>query len=521
MLTCEDVLVGARVLRDLPRYLRHPFDLDEARHVIGRRLSDRASAALATFDAVAFRPAPTPFRRLTAHAGWRREDARASLETRGVEETLDRLYADGVYLTASELKGRADVRRGSLVFRVEPAELVRPGAVVHGRSASSGSRGAPTVVPIDLSFIRDHAVNTHLTLDAHGGRGWAHAHWGVPGGTAVTNPLEFAMGGTPAERWFTPVPIGDPGLSARYRVGARALRAASALAGVPFPRPELATPDDPLPLVRWLRRVLDRGVVPHVWTFASSAVLACRAAEAAGIEITGARFTCGGEPTTAARRAAIERAGAVALPRYGATETDILAFACRAPVAPDEQHFFTDRHAVIQPDADTRTKVPPDTLFFTSLLPSAPFPLLNVSLGDVSVLERRACGCPLEALGWNLHIRRIRSYEKLTAGGIAFLDVDVTRILEEVLPGRFGGRPDDYQLLEDPGESPPVWLLVDPSVGPMDANEVRKAFLAEIGRGDGGERLMALQWSSAGMPAVRRARPRRTESGKIHHLHVV
>ena len=77
------------------------------------------------------------------------------------------------------------MKRGSLAFTVDQASLIRPDAVVHGLSESSGSRGAPTAVPIDLAFIRDHAINTHLSLDAHEGAGWIHAHWGVPGGTSV------------------------------------------------------------------------------------------------------------------------------------------------------------------------------------------------------------------------------------------------------------------------------------------------------------------------------------------------
>ena len=43
---------------------------------------------------------------------------------------------------------------------------------------------------------------------------------------------------------------------------------------------------------------------------------------------TGARFTGGGEPTTGPRLASVRAAGAVLIPRYGTTETDILAYGC-------------------------------------------------------------------------------------------------------------------------------------------------------------------------------------------------
>src|SRR3990172_8887397 len=75
--------------------------------------------------------------------------------------------------------------------------------------------------------------------------------------------------------------------------------------------------------------------------------------------------------------------------------------------------------------------------------------LLNISMGDQAVVLRRQCGCPLEQLGWTTHLHTIRSHEMLTCGGISFLDTDVIRVIEEVLPARFGGAPTDYQLLED------------------------------------------------------------------------
>ena len=57
-----------------------------------------------------------------------------------------------------------------------------------------------------------------------------------------------------------------------------------------------------------------------------------------------------------------------------------------------------------------------------------------------------------------LAFHTIRSHEKLTAGGMTLLDTDVIRLLDEVLPARFGGAPTDYQLVEhesDDGE--PGW----------------------------------------------------------------
>ncbi len=517
----DDVAVGLRFLAALPRFLRTPLSLDAMRAIVRERFARREARFLACVARARALPG-SPYARLLDHAGCTQEDVAAAVRRDGVEGALATLHAAGVCLSGDEFKGRRAVVRGSLSFDVDPATLVDPLAVVHGLSESSGSRGARTPVPIDLAFVRDHAVNTHLALEAHGGRGWTHAHHGVPGGTSVTNPLEFAKGGRPPARWFTPVDVATPGLAPRYRWGVRAMRIGSAIAGVPLPGPTLATFEDPSPVVRWMADELARGRTPHLWGYASTAVLVCQAAADAGVDLRGARFTMGGEPTTLARRAAVESCGAVALPRMGTTETDILSFACAHPRAADDMHFFDDRHALIQPGAGrARPGIPDDAMLLTSLLDTAPLPLLNVCMGDRATLSRRDCGCGLAREGWGLHLHDVRSFEKLTAGGITFLDVDVIRVLEETMPARFGGRPADWQLVERlDGERarPEVVLVVDPSVGGLDADAVADAFLAAIGGGSGGERLMELQWRGSRTLRVVREAPRRTASGKVLHV---
>jgi hypothetical protein len=147
--------------------------------------------------------------------------------------------------------------------------------------------------------------------------------------------------------------------------------------------------------------------------------------------------------------------------------------------------------------------------------------LLNVAMGDVAMVRDRACGCPLERLGWSPHLEGIRSYEKLTAGGMNFLDVDVVRVLEDVLPARFGGAPTDYQLVEtaDADGHPRLSLLVHPRLGPRDPDEISKAFIDAVGTGATAERVGGLVWQSAHLVHVERRAPLTTQAGKILHLH--
>jgi hypothetical protein len=146
--------------------------------------------------------------------------------------------------------------------------------------------------------------------------------------------------------------------------------------------------------------------------------------------------------------------------------------------------------------------------------------LLNASLGDQAVLSQRRCGCPFEALGWTTHLQTIRSSKQLTAGGMSVADAQVVRILEQVLPARFGGYPTDYQLIEDETEQgkPVLRLLVHPRLGPLDDEAIGDVFLRAIGGGSGVERITELQWRQGGWLQVERRAPLTTDSGKILHL---
>jgi hypothetical protein len=196
-------------------------------------------------------------------------------------------------------------------------------------------------------------------------------------------------------------------------------------------------------------------------------------------------------------------------------ETGPMAWGCAAPACSDDMHLFHDLHAVVQPPGDP-------SLFVTSLRRAAALVMLNLSMGDQGTLAASACGCPLERLGWTTHVSGVQSREKLTAGGATFHDADVVGILERVLPGRFGGGPTDYQLLEDEtaGGKPLIRLLVHPAVGPVDDDRVAEAFLDAIGAGSGAARIMGAVWRDGGLVRVERRPPLTGASGKILHLHV-
>ena len=519
----DDVAIGVRFFYRLPSFLRHPLSVEEARATLRRRLEHREADFLGLVRQAIYDHPGSLYRQLLNLAGCEYVDLERLVRQDGVEGALHSLFRHGVYLTVDEFKGRRPTIRGNVTISVDPGRFRNPYSASHVPARTSGSRGYGSLVLMDLAFIRDRAVNTGLVVDAQGGANWLHADWGVPGAATIAYLLELSSFGAPPVRWFSQVDPAAPGLQPAYRWSGRVMRWESLLAGVPLPRPQYVPLDDPLPIARWMEELLRTGRTPMLHTFPSSAVRVCLVASDVGVDLRGAQFMLSGEPTTAARLRVVRQAGADALPRYASTECGPIGYGCLAPEAPDDTHLLDDLHALIQPGpGSTVSGLPPTALLISSLRRTAPLILLNVALGDQAVFVRRPCGCPLERLGLATHLHTIRSYEKLTSGGMTFLDTDVIRVLEEVLPARFGGTPTDYQLLEDEADdgSPRLRLLVHPAVGPLDADAVAKAFLAEISAGSGVERVMGLLWRDAGFLRVERRAPLATGSGKILHLHL-
>jgi hypothetical protein len=516
----SELALAARFFRNVPRYLRRPVTLEESRRVLARRLDERERDFLHLVRCAVYGRSSSPYRELLAWAGCEWGDLVSLVERDGVEAALRALLRGGVYLTADELKGRRPVMRGGRALRVDAAAVRNPLAPLHVAARSGASRSAGTLVVNSLASIRDRAVNTCLTLAARDGLDWEKGVWAVPG--SLTLILRYAAFGAAPTGWFSCVDPQLPGLHARYRWSERALRAAARAGGVRIPPQDFAPPTDPAPVLRWLEAVRGRGHVPHLWAFPSAAVQACRAARGAGVDIAGTRFTVTGEPVTAARLAVLREAGVDAVPDYGSAEAGgVVAYGCLAPRAAGEVHLYHDLHAVVQPGPDASQHLPPEALCVSSLRATSPLVLLNVSMGDQAIVDQRACGCPLEALGWTTHLRGIGSYEKLTAGGVTLLDADVVRVLEETLPARFGGGPLDYQLVESEGQdgTPLLRLLVHPRLGALPEAQIADAFLRAIAPGDGADRIAATLWQDTRTLTVVRHAPEATPAGKVLHVH--
>jgi hypothetical protein len=510
-----DLLATFRATCRLPAYLRNPLTPEQCRAIVRDRLDHRERDFLDLARRTIFAAPTSPYRSLLRLAGCEYGDLERMVRADGVEGALGALLRGDVYLTVDEFKGRQPVVRGSTTIACDPRRLRNPISVPHLWGSTSGSRGTSTRTPLDLACVRDWAVNMNLALDARGGAAWQRAVWGTPG---IIPLLWYSAPGIPVARWFIKVDPGALGRRSRLRWAIRVVRWTSRLARVSVPAPEYAPVDDPRGILEWMRTTLGDGRPLHLWSTPSSVVRLSHAAEREGVDLNGAHFTITGEPVTEACLAAIRRVRGDALPDYGSVDSGgSVTCGCLSPEAADDVHVFSDLNAVIQADGPP---FPRDALLISSLRPTAPFVLLNVSMGDRATMTDRRCGCPMERLGWRTHLHTIRSYEKLTAGGVTFEDTDVIRILEEVLPARFGGGPRDYQLVEEQaGDGEPrLRLLMHPAIGSADPAAVAGVFLDAIAAGAEPRRHMAAEWRAAGLLRVEREAPRASGSGKILHL---
>jgi hypothetical protein len=522
--TRADLLAGARLLRHVPRVVRRPVTSSDARSLLAVQLSRRSENLLTLLRDAVFAVPHSPYQALLRHAGYAYPDVAHLVRREGIEGALARLYRDGVYLTVDEYKGRTDVVRGSLTMRVVPERLANVLAARHLAVTTSGSRGRQAALFRDLEFVRRGAAWEGLVAEACAGPDYGCAVWMPPGGSAALPLLRMLMASrSAAPVWFSQLDPHAGGLHARYLWSAMALRVAAAVAGRSFPSPIFAPLDDPTPVLRWVdsaRRLGRRAVLVCV---ASAAVALALAARRAQSDLANVVCWAMGEPTTAARRAIIEAAGATVVPIYGSMESGSMAFGCLSPRAPDDLHVL--RHAnvlVVARDARPASRLPSRAILVTSLDRGSSLVLLNTSLGDRASLVERSCGCPLDAYGWTPHIQEIDSFEKLTTGGMSLLDAEVARTLEEVLPGRFGGAPTDYQLVETPtpDASAQLALRVSPSVGPLDEAAVVGAFLDDLATHSDAHRVIAGVWRQGAVLRIERAPPAQGGTGKVLHVHV-
>lgn len=514
----------------LRRFFRDRLDPAAAPAVLKEALRTREQRFLDLTRTRIYAEPDSPYAKLFQYAGCTVDDLDASLSRDGLDATLAKLARAGVYLTPNEFKGKTDVHRGSLRFRLRAERL----APRHEREApasfvtqSSGSNNRPVRAVTSLAWQVAESPAMAVFLAAHGLLSHRHAVYepmlaGVAAG--IQAAIMVARLGIPIERWFArPVPVQNWLEGAYFWATAQELALAGTWFGPGFARPEVVPADGLERIVRWVEHCRHENQPACIRTVASNAARIARTAIAIGASLAGCTFIASGEPMTTAKRRAITEAGAAVAVAWGYEPGPVwVGFGCANPAHGDEMHILRHTLAVIQQPIAEAVDEESQPLLFTTLYPSAARLQINVSNGDRATLFERDCGCALQRVGLNLHVHGVGSFEKLTSEGLAYSYDALFELLETTLPDAFGGGAGDYQIVEEESASGQTFLtlLVDPTVGPVDDARLLARLAAELCKGSPRNRFMTSVWQDAGTLRVRRAPPIVSARGKVLPLRV-
>jgi hypothetical protein len=451
-------------------------------------------------------------------------DIRRMVHANGLEATLRALRDAGVYVSFEEYKGRTPLIRHGQVFDVGPRQFRNPFLKRHYEATTGGSTGVGTRVPQDLDHLAILGEYRLVTRDAHHVIDVPKAVWRgiLPAGSGLNTVLPPSHFGRVPRKWFTPIVSNELQPALRFRLATYGIVAMSRLHGVPIPWPERVPLDRADIVARWAVDTIEAEGACLIDTPVSQALRVCLAARERGWRLDGATFKIAGEPVTPAKARGITESGARYFATYGFAEGGRVAMGCANPDGWCDVHVLKDGYALIAYPREVMEGGSVDAFNVTSLLPTAPMLLLNMEIDDFGIVESRACGCALEALGYTDHLREIRSFGKLTGEGITLVGSEMLHVLEEVLPAAFGGSPLDYQLVEDEDSSgfTRLELIVSPRVRLTDEQAVVRTVLDALARSSVSADYARAIWAQAGTLRVTRAEPIWTGRAKFLPLHV-
>ena len=506
------------------RFMREPISLDRARRIVRDGMERRAENFLRIVERSVYGFPRSPYLALLKLAGCELGDLRAAVRDKGLEGALRALRDAGVYVTYEEFKGRRPIVRGGLTLEVTAGDFDNPFARRDFTLATGGSTGLANRVYQDLDHIAALGTIEVLTLAEHGVLDAPTAHWThmLPG-SGVRFILQRACHGPYTQRWFSP--IGWRGFKAwlKYDLATLYMLFWMRASGVRVSFPRIVKPSQAATVARWMRETLDRHGRCLLFSNVSQAVRVCIAAQEQSLDLTGATIHLSSEPLTPAKAERIEQAGVRIVTAYGSVETGAIGLGCARRAHVDEVHLVMDAYALIDyPYAVPGIGVTVPAFNLTSLRDCSPKVMLNYQSDDYGMVETRACGCELGACGYNVHLHGIRSYSKLVGEGVTLIGNEMLRILEEVLPARFGGTPLDYQMTEqeDAQGLTRLVLLVSPRIEIQDEAQVIQVILDALSRSSPMAATVRPVWQQAQTLQIQRREPVVTARSKLLPLHI-
>jgi hypothetical protein len=521
----SELIAFGRFLGGLPGLVRRRMGVPEALAIIRKRLECREANFLTVVERSVFGNPRSPYRALLGMAGCEFGDVRELVEREGLDGTLQRLRREGIYVSFEEFKGLQPIVRGSLTLETTPADFDNPTAGRYYSTTTGGSTGAGRRVQLDLEHLEALLPGRIVVRHVQGITGVPAASWSdLPPGGGLKGVMLQAAAGEDATHWFCSKRIDGPGgAPLRYRAATHAALGVARMAGAKVSWPKFVPFEQAVQLARWANDQVQRAGACTIHASVSRILRIAVAAREHGIDLTGTVLRGGGEPPTPAKVAQILGTGATFRSSYAFSEVGTVGSSCLHASGPNDQHFMQDHLAMIQaPRQVPGFAMDVPAFCFTSLLTSAPKLLLNVESDDYGTVDTQPCGCTWEALGFPRHIRDIRSFRKLTGEGVTLVGSDMERVLDELLPARFGGSALDYQFAEEEDERGFTRLIlrVAPGITLDNETDAIEFVLQSLERTGGGAAVAQSTWREAGTLRIRRETPTMTGRGKLMPLDI-
>jgi hypothetical protein len=508
----------------LPRFFRERITVQQAEEETKRLLATRVERFLELVRQQIYERPDSPYLRLLKHAGCAFSDLRTEVQRHGLEHTLVELAKSGVFLSSDEFKGKREVVRGALSFRVCPRDFDCQKSYAGFTISSSGTRNAPLNTFSSLEWRILRIMGTAINYVAHDVFSSANAVYQPLLSGRESNVLMRGKIGIATDRWFVPnIPL-DSRLENKYHYLSAYLTVIMGnWFGPGIAKPQFLQVDDVRPIVEWILEKGREGKKCCIRTVSSNFVRISRCASEMGVSLEGTTFEGGGEPLTTAKRALIEKVGARVLTHYAFGGSISAGLGCSSPAFTDEVHVHQSLLALVEhPRSLDRTSPPIHPLLGTILHSSAPRLLLNVENGDYATMVRRDCGCALERIGFTQHLHTIRSFEKFTSEGMNYFTTDLFEFFENIIPSEFGGGPGDFQLVEEEdGEGQTrLTLLVHPDIEDLNEEKLLSRVYEVLGQGSRDNRFATKLWQDAGTLRIRRQAAHASGRGKVLPLHI-
>ncbi len=506
------------------RFLREPLTLERARAIVRERVRNRTTNFLRVIEQNVFNHPTSPYLPLLKRAGCEFGDLHAMIHAQGIESTLTAIRREGVFVSFEEFKGRKPIVRNQLTLAVNPSDFDNPNARRDFSLTTGGSTGLANAIYHDFDYIAAGAPHHLLMLHA----------WHVldvpmlnyipilPGG-GIRFLMQRAVLRQRSDKWYSNLGWRDSKYWVKYGLATLYMTAWLKVLGAHMPFPHHLPPDRALLIAQWIHRNIKTHGKCLLYMIVSHGVRVSLAARDAGLDLTGAVFRVGGEPHTPAKINQITQSGARVMPAYGAIDTGSIGIGCSDSDEIGDVHQVNDAFALItHPHFVENAGVCVPAFNLTALLDSAPKVMLNYQIDDYGIVQERACGCPLNELGYRTHLREIRSYSKSVGEGVTLVGNELQRILEQTLPSRFGGTPLDYQWLEREDETglTRLYLIIHPQVNIPGETDVLAVVLSALRESSPMADAARSIWQQSQTIRILRREPIPTARGKLMPLHI-